>query len=169
MNSNIHRRDSGIIRTHYLDTSAIVKLVVSEDGSESLRSYRSQHSIFYTTSLCLAETLGVLKGKYLKNLVSQEQYLTACDILLGQVRAELLGVDEIKIADQKVYSEVDKLAKKYSIDISDAFQIVTLKEGFFSRMEGDSEPILITADETLAMAARREGLRVWDCLREAAP
>jgi predicted nucleic acid-binding protein len=57
------------IRTRYLDTSAIVKLFVAEDGSMALRSYLGQHAVLFTTSLCFAETLGVLKAKYLRKLL----------------------------------------------------------------------------------------------------
>lgn len=57
------------IRTHYLYTSAIVKLFVVEDGSLALRNYIGQHAVLFTTSLCFAETLGVLKAKYVRRLL----------------------------------------------------------------------------------------------------
>jgi len=160
----------GIIKTHYLDASAIVKLLIDEDGSAALREYFGKNSVFYTTSVCFVETLGVLKGKFQRNSITQDQYLTACDILMGQVRDEFISIDDIKIADQDVYRKVDKIAKKYSLDISDAFQILTLKTGFLSPFRGtDAEPILITADERLASVARKEGLKAWYCLGEPSP
>jgi len=160
----------GIIKTHYLDASAIVKLLIDEDGSAVLREYFGKNSGFYTTSLRFVETLGVLKGKFLRDFITQDQYLTACEILTGQVRDDFIGIDEIKIADPQVYREVDKIAKHYSLDISDAFQIVTLKKGFLSPFKGTaSECILITADEKLADVAREENLNVWNCVHDPVP
>jgi len=47
----------------FLDTSALVKLVVNEPDSDTLRRFVNAHSPRYTPSLCFAEALGVLKGK----------------------------------------------------------------------------------------------------------
>jgi predicted nucleic acid-binding protein len=51
-----------LIRIHYLDASAIVKLFIAEEGSDRLQKYFSEESNFYTTSLCFAEALGALKS-----------------------------------------------------------------------------------------------------------
>ncbi len=160
----------GLIRTHYLDASATVKLFINEDGGDTLRNYVAKHSIFYMTSFCVAETFGVLKRKYLRNEITQDQYLSACDRLVGQLRDEVISVHDIYIADRQIYSEVEKIAKRYSLDISDAFQVISLKKGFFSPLKGtSSECILITGDKQLANVARQENLRVWDCVREPPP
>jgi predicted nucleic acid-binding protein len=157
------------IRTHYLDASAIVKLLVDEDGSPVLKAYFGQHSVFSTTWLCFAETLGVLKLKFLRKLIDQERYLSACEELMAHLRGQSLEIDDVGISHRSTFDEVEQLAKKHSLDISDAYQLVTLRRGVFSRMTGASRPILITADDALAVAARAEGLRVWHCLRESAP
>lgn len=60
-------------------------------------------------------------------------------------------------------------AEKHGLDLSDAFQIHSVKEGFFSNMCGDSKTYLVTADKKLAKAARAEELRVWSVLEEPAP
>ena len=65
-----------------------------------------------------------------------------------------------------VFSNVQNIADRYSLDLSDAFQILSVKEGFFSGLSGGSRTILVTADEALAKAARQEGLRVWNFLKE---
>ncbi len=154
------------IRTHYLDTSVIVKLLIDEDGSSTVRTYLGRHATLVTTSVCFAETLGVLKAKFLRGLLSEEQYLAACEELMAYLRNETLEIDDVGISQRRTFDEVEHLAKKYSLDISDAYQLVTLRRGLYSPLEGDSRPILVTADEALAKAAKSEGLRVWDCLRE---
>ncbi|GAB2896106.1 hypothetical protein GCM10027046_26870 [Uliginosibacterium flavum] len=156
------------IRTHYLDASAIVKYFVDEDGSQVLREYVNKHPVFSTTSVCFAETLGAFKIKYLRKELSQENYFAACEELMGHIRERSLQIDDIGISKRDVFNEVEDLAKKYDLDVSDSFQLVTLRRGAFSRYTGDSKPILITADKKLARAANAEGFRVWDCLRDAA-
>ena len=158
------------IRTHYLDASAIVKLFVNEENSDLLQEYFNVHSTYYTTSLCFSEAIGVLKVKWLyRKEITQDQYLAAMNDLMASFADESIGIDDTEIKDREVFKEVEILAERYSLDIADAFQIYTLKTGFFSVLAGDSKPILITADSKLAEATRNEGLRVWDCMTEPAP
>jgi predicted nucleic acid-binding protein len=128
----------GTIRTHFLDASAIVKLLISEPGSAELCNYRRQYSNFYTTSLCFAEALGVLKAKHLRCEITQEEYLDTCYQLLSYVHPDNIGIDiiEIEIKKRVAFDDVENLVKEYSIDVSDAFQIYTLKE-VFSNFAGD--------------------------------
>jgi hypothetical protein len=58
---------------------------------------------------------------------------------------------------------------KYQLDLSDAFQILSVKIGFAAHLSGGSQTILVTADKKLAKAARAEGLRVWSVLEEPTP
>ncbi len=168
------------IRIHYVDASAAMKLLVKEEGSETLEeSIRepANSSNLFMTSFCVAETLSVLKRKFLREWskeqpydVAQEQYLAACDIFMGQLRGKMIEVQDIPISDRETYSKIDEIAKRYKLDVIDAFQLVTLKEGFVAPLRGTpSECWLITADCGLAKAARGESLKVWDCLREPAP
>jgi predicted nucleic acid-binding protein len=78
------------IRTAYLDASAIVKLLVHEDGSDVVRDYFSRYSGFATTQLCFAETLGALKLKFKHQLLSTEDYLAACAELMAHLRGQTL-------------------------------------------------------------------------------
>jgi hypothetical protein len=82
-----------------------------------------------------------------------------------------IEIQDVEIKDPMVFGEVENLVRKYqeTIDVSDAFQIVSVKRNYFSRFECDSKPILITGDKALAIAARQEGIRVWDCVNEPEP
>ncbi len=167
------------IRIHYLDASAIVKLVLNENGSSELRRYFSQESNFTVTSLCFMEALGVLKVKrFNRECISDDKYFGDCDELMARVSGGYIEIEDIEIKDRSVFGEVENLTRKYNngkpkdktIDISDAFQIVSVKRNYFSRFENsESKPILITADSPLADAARTEGLRVWYCINEPSP
>lgn len=122
-----------IIHTHYLDASAIIKLLVKEGGSDTLEKYIKHHSNFRTTSLCLAEALGALKVKrFYKKEMDDEAYFAASEILLGQVSSGEIEIEDIKISDRNIFHEVEQLSRKHSLDLSDGLQIYTLQKGFFS-------------------------------------
>ena len=156
-------------RVYYLDASVLFKLAVKESGSEAIEKYMAaEHtSTFYATSLCFAEALGALKSRYSHKGIDQETYFRAGDILRGYVgdRIELADMD---ISDSEIFWEVEKTAKRCGLDIADAYQIVTIKKDYFVRFP-EAQPTLVTADSRLAEAARKEGLRVWDCVKEQAP
>ncbi len=164
------------IKIHYLDASAAVKLLETEEGSEALIEYMKDPDNFanlFMTSFCVAETLGVLKRKFYWKWMkqddekAQEKYLAACDLFIAMLRNKEIEVHNIPIEDLEIYSEVERLAKLYRLDMVDAFQLVTLTHGLVAPLRGSqSECILVVADEPLAKAARKEGLHVWDCLRE---
>jgi predicted nucleic acid-binding protein len=147
-----------MIMINYLDASAIVKILVKEIHSDTLKKYFANNSNFYTTSFCFFETLGVLKTKHLRNDISEEEYLAGCDYLMAMVDDKRIEVEEPKITFFDIFRKTEKLVEKYKIDLADAFQIVTLKEGAFSEMN----PRLITADNNLAKSAKAEGLEVWN-------
>ena len=158
-----------IIRTHYLDASAIVKLLIEEEGSDAVRSYLGPHATWVTTSLCFAETLGVLKAKQVHTHFSMETCHGACEELIGHIRGQTITIEEVGLTERAVFDEVEILCEKHALDLSDGCQLLTLRSGQLSHLEGDSRPILITADKKLAKAARSEGLTAWDCMHEPAP
>lgn len=154
----------------YLDTSAAVKLVVSEAASDVVRKYVERGGPFYITSVCVAEALSVLKVKYLyRNELTQDQYLAKADGLMSYLRDRTIHVEDVPLEDIQVFSITEQLARQHGIDLADALQLYTLKHGRFSQFVGHSKSLLVTADEELAKAARIEGLDVWDCVHEEMP
>lgn len=157
------------IKTHFLDTSALAKLFLKEDGSEAIHSNIGKASVNWTTSLCVAELLGVFKCKYVRKEISKEKYLELSDELMGLVRNEDIRIEQVDISGFYTFRDTENFCKKYDIDLADSLQIVTLLQGFPSRLEGESKPLFITADSSLAKAARDQGLKVWDCINEQYP
>ncbi len=51
------------VKAHYLDASALIMLVVDEGDCDPIRRFFASNTNFWTTPLCLAEALGVLKRK----------------------------------------------------------------------------------------------------------
>jgi predicted nucleic acid-binding protein len=161
--------DMSRVAPHFFDASAAVKLVLNEDGCEKVRNYfATKHGGYWMTDVCLVEALSVLKRN--KKKLGQSSYLGRCFMLISYIRHGRIGIVETQLQKVSIWNETEKFSKKYyKLDVSDALQIVTLQTHFTKSFSEDSETILITADYEFAKAARNEGLRVWDCIKEDAP
>ena len=158
------------IKASHLDASAAVKLILQERGSEHIKNYFANRAGFYITSLCLAEALGVLKRKMRKGELSEKNYFDSCWGLLGYLRSPAkIRVDEIELSSLDTFAKAEEIARRYKLDLSDSLQLVSVKHGKYSSWYQESKTVLITADGDLELAARTEGLRVWNCEEEATP
>jgi len=158
-------------RANCFDASALLKVFTTEDGSALVRDYFNHRSpTKYTTPFCFYEALSVLKVKWLyRKVLTKEQYTEAAFRLVAWFEASTRYAKDIDLKSPIVFSKVRSLAETYSIDLSDAFQILSVKEGYFSHLINQSQTVLVTADEALAKAARTEGVRSWYCLGEPEP
>lgn len=157
------------VKTRYLDTSALVKLVVDEGDSMPIRDFFNSNPNFCATSLCLAEALGVLKGKWGQNRITDDQYFKATRALIIDAWGKRIEIDDIGLFTPSGLTAVEGLAQKHSLDLSDALQLATILGGKYSVLGPDSASVLITADAELAAAATVEGIRVWNCIAGPAP
>src|SRR3989338_3532788 len=157
-------------RANCLDASALVKIHIYEDGSDILRAYLKQEATKYTTPFCLYEALGVLKTMWqYRKTISEAQYLDASFGLAAWYCAATVRIKDIDLASPLTFDAVKRLVEKTSLDLSDAFQILSVKSGYFSSSIGDSSTVLVTGDKKLAAAARVEGLHAWYFMEEPAP
>ncbi|TAN43239.1 MAG: PIN domain-containing protein [Nitrospirae bacterium] len=157
-------------RANCFDASALVKLHVDEIGSDVIRQYADTEPTKYTTPFCFFEALNVLKVKWLyRKEISKEEYHDASLKLTSWFSLISKRIRDLDFIDPIVFVEVKKIAEQHSLDLSDAFQIVSVKKGFFSSLAHESKTILVTADEELANAARSEGIKVWYFLTEPRP
>lgn len=157
------------VHATFFDASALVKLYIDEPGSAELRAYWRSQATKYTSPFCFYETLAALKRKRLKGALTKEQYLRAAKDLMAWFRASSARIDDLDFEKRDVFADVTELADHYDLDLSDAFQLLTLQAGFFAALIGGSASVLVTADRELAEAARKVGARVWDCQREPMP
>jgi predicted nucleic acid-binding protein len=162
---------TAFFRANYLDASAIVKVLVDEPDCEHIQEqeYFKSPNVFYMTSFCFAEALGVLKVKLSRGEITKKGYANRCYLLTNWIRTQRVKIDEVPLTASSVFEEVESLARQYGIDVSDALQIVTIRNGKYSNLVGESKSVLITADRGLTKAARNEGLMVWDCIHEPIP
>jgi predicted nucleic acid-binding protein len=161
------------VKAHYLDASALVKLVANdpdeEPGRDVLRRYYFGHANQYATSYCVTEALSAFKSKFLRKRIPKARYIKYVKEFIRIVIGANLQIDEVSILSPDVWSEADRLIRTYKIDFLDCLQIVTILRGRFRHSGPESKSILITADHGLARAARKEGVRVWECTTESAP
>ncbi len=157
---------SKTVHSNCLDASALVKLYVKEAGSDDLHNYLRGQATWYTTQFCFFEALTVLKTKYKRqnrpDKMSEDEYHNAGYALVADFEAHTERVRDINFTDVHVFNEVQSLCRKYaSLDFSDAFQILSVKIGYFSKLCGDSSTVLVTADKGLDEAAKQEGIRTY--------
>jgi predicted nucleic acid-binding protein len=157
-------------RANCFDASALLKLYVQEDGSDKLRKYWNREPTKFTTSLCFYEALTLLKVcHFYRKVLDVDAYKRSTLDLCAWYGAVSESIPELNFLSPEVFFAAQRTAEEHKIDLSDAFQIHTLKEGFFSHLSADSKTILVSADRDLVKAARAEGLRVWSILDESAP
>lgn len=157
-------KTSSALRPHYLDASALVKLVIEEEYSSRVRDYMfdPERSWRVCTSYCFAEALGALKLRNKRAELSNKGYLAGCRKLIRFVREDSLEVIEGQFSSLKAFAEVERIVKAYPIDFLDALQLISVKESW-SHLAPLSQPILVTADGDLAKAADNEGIKFWYC------
>jgi predicted nucleic acid-binding protein len=150
-------------RTNFLDASALVMMVVQESRSKKLQTYLAAESNWHTTPISFFEALNVLKRKRGKELSEKDYHKAAFDLLalFRGKQAKIENLWTLDITDPMTFNETQKVCQNHGLDLSDAFQILSVKAGTFSGLVGDSKTVLITDDKNLSKAATKEGLKVW--------
>jgi hypothetical protein len=160
----LYKRECNL-KFHYYDANCLVKLVIEENGFEKLRKhFYGRGSIAVTTSFCFYEALGVLKTKWSKknreDSISQELYLSASEELCALVEDGNIQLEDLPFYDRESFRESEKITQQYGIDLSDSFQLITLKKGMMARLQTSINPELITEDKCIGKAAVKLGLSV---------
>lgn len=157
-------------RADFFDASALAKIFADEPCSELARDYFRSRSTKYTTPFCFYEAMNVLKGKWKhKGQLTIDQYLDAAFRLTAWYGASSSKIRDLNFTEPTTFAEAKVIAVRSQLDLSDAFQILSVKKGYFSVLVNESSTVLVTADKELADAARAEGLRAWNLMLEPAP
>ena len=159
------------VRANLFDASALVKVFSDEYDSVVIQTFLNQHApTRYTTPFCFYEALNLLKSKWLhRKELSEAQYRDkALRLVAWHGTATRYGQD-IELTEPTVLFSVLALVEKYSMDVSDAFQIQSVKSGYFSCLVESSATLLVTADRKLAEIARNEGIKAWYFPEEPIP
>jgi hypothetical protein len=85
----------------------------------------------YTTPFCFYEALSVLKTR-IGTGADRARYLDACARLTAWFGAVQRYVPDLNFTDPTTFSHAKQIVEKYGLDLSDAFQIVSVQRGYFS-------------------------------------
>lgn len=162
-----------MVKVKFLDTSALMKLFLDEEGSGRLRDYYNNHVNFCCAEMIFYEAMNVLKSRLFKNN-KKSQYFESIEKLKimgwGLTIEGKLEIETIHIfTDHDVFKEVYGMAMKYDIDLADAIQIYAILKGKYSFLGPESKTVLITADKKLEEAALDNKIRVWNCRKYDKP
>lgn len=153
------------VRANLFDASALVKVYVDEPRCDIVREYfHNCAPTKYTTPFCLYEALNILKRKRNDGHLSTEQYHKRCVSMVSWFRVGATRINDVDLMEPPVLFRVLALSDRHDLDVSDAFQIDSLKNGCFSRFGYHNASLLITADRALAAAAACENIKVWNVL-----
>lgn len=156
------RVSAGDCRASLFDASALVKVFSNEPGTDIVRPYFDSETTKYTTPFCFYEALNVLKGKWLyKKQLTKDEYLNAAYRLSVWFGASSQKIRDIEFVELMKFAKLKNLVESTSLDLSDCFQILSIKDGYFSPLIKNSATILVTADKQLSIVAMGEGLKVW--------
>lgn len=161
---------SGFARASFFDASALVKLYVDEPQSDVVRGYFNTEATKFTSTFCFYETLNILKSKWKHSAkLTRDEYLEACFRLTAWHAFNERYITNPELTEPKTLHAARDLAKSTNLDMSDALQLISVKEGYFSALSSGSQTVFVTADKDLAVQARNLGLRVWEVMSEAPP
>ena len=138
----------------------MVKLVADEKDSAQARiCFNNTTNIFSTTNFCFLESLSVLKRKWRKKEIDQNEYRRFCRLLFDYTGTGRIETVEYPLKNLHDFYKLECLIEKYCIDISDALQLVSIKETYLAEVVEESETTLLTSDKHLAECAEKEGIK----------
>jgi hypothetical protein len=126
----------------------------------------------YTTPFCFYEALNIFKSKWKHRAqLTEVQYGRCCRSLVawfgGVTRRGFVNDQELTSAAALKW--VGDLVSSTHLDFSDAYQIYSVKHGYFSALSGDSRTVLATTDKDLAVVARSLDILSIDLTSETVP
>lgn len=149
---------------HYFDTSAIVKLYVPENGSrwvDHIFSRRTPQGLTVHTiafaKIGIVETAAALARYCRMGIVSQEKQTELYSLFIKHARERFAT---LAVGDDDVYHAA-QLTQRHSLRGYDAVHLASALAFNRSLLAARLAPaIFVSADDTLCLAARAEGLQI---------
>jgi predicted nucleic acid-binding protein len=131
----------------YFDTSALIKLVVAEDGAEQSRRLWDAASEVVISRLAWTEALAVLAAARRGQRLTDSRHAGAVRAMRRCVAACTI----VSVADDLV-DQAAELAARYELRAADAIQLATALAVL------DADSVLVTWDKRLRQAGLQAGL-----------
>ena len=155
-----------------LDASVLVALRTSEPYSSQVTTWCANEPGAYTTPFCFYEALNIFKSKWkYRGQLTEKEYARCCKSLIAWFGgiARQGFVKDPELTSPEALTWVTNVVSSTRLDFSDAYQVYSVKHGYFSPLSGDSRTVLATADKTLATVARSFGILAIDLTCETVP
>jgi predicted nucleic acid-binding protein len=142
----------------YLDSSAIVKRYVLEEGTNKVKETYLEAlngvATLHFSVRNLGEVLGALDTYHRRNWLETEDYKAARESFIAEtVRLIKLGVAKVVPVKSKLLAQSWLLVEKHHIYEADALQIVSAKDlGADQLLSGDRRLVEISRKEKLSAA-----------------
>ena len=131
----------------YLDTSSLLKLLIDEDGSESVELIWDTADVLASTALIVVEARAALAGAERISRITAAQHREAKDGLVALVdELSIVEVTEDLIAEAADLAEQEALRGYDAVHLSSALTI--------------GANVITSADSALCYAAEHRGLHV---------
>jgi hypothetical protein len=155
-----------------LDASVLVALRTSEPYTARVATWCANEHGAYTTPFCFYEALNIFKSKWkYRTQLTEAEYVQCCTSLVGWFGAITRRgfVKDPDLTSQDALAWVRQAVSSTSLDFSDAYQLYSVKHGYFSPLTEESSTVLATTDKELAVVARTYGIRAIDLTSEVSP
>ncbi len=156
------------LKFYFFDTSAIIKMVLDEPGSEKVNNIlSSMDSQVFTSWILLSEALGVLKRKFLDKELCVHDYQNLVKKLFRFIEDRSLRPVDIVVENEEAILQTNtfdivQLSKKYPhLDAADVAQFAAIQNSFLKWFKVKNGIKLVTADKKLAQAAKSEKIDVY--------
>jgi len=139
--------------SYYLDTSALFKRYVQEEGSDVVNSLFDKGEPLFISAITLCEVTSNLRSLVdVDEIIKGEEFAVLRATFLGDVGDNILEV--IELTTEIILSSLDLTSKKYLTPI-DAIQLATA-------LSLAEKPVFVCSDQKLLRFALENGLAVLD-------
>lgn len=139
----------------YLDTSALVKLYVEEDGSPAVRDVLQRATVAATSALAYVEARAALARRRREGGLAASEYRR----VIRSFEDDWVHYQRVSVTDRLI-REAAETAESFKLRAYDAVHLVSALT-VASRLE--AMVVFACWDAGLSEAARRAGLQLLDC------
>lgn len=139
--------------TYFIDTSALFKRYVVEDGSKSIDLLFESKKVIFISSVTLCEVISNLRRLVdVDKIITEDEFNSLKATFLGDVGDEILTL--IDMTTSILLMSLDIITEKYITPL-DAVQLATA-------LSLPEKPVFVCADKMLLRMAEKYGLSVRD-------
>lgn len=133
----------------YFDTSAFIKLIINEIGTDEVESYWDEDGDVASCQLIVVESTAALVRARQSDRISIATYKSSISLLDNlYARLTIVNIDENLLADACDVTKTEKLRAYDAVHLASALKI--------------GADIFASADADLCRAANRQGLNIFN-------